>query len=200
MTDVSPSLSLSIILSGLLREKEELMGITLYSTLLNWSFCSLRWSSWGLSVSRPTCCRITQFLMHSFCWPFPRTYSSHFEGLTWSGEPRAGGTPWPPGYLWRTRRYTGGLRATETLSTDLTLTDSKFIPITEPEPAIQILPEPEDRIERSLETQLGLTMTKGSLQKKKHFFLWQMSPLGGGFGAGPCHKKNHSLKIIFKQF
>ena len=34
---------------------------------------------------------------------------------------------------------------------------------------------------------------------KKTIFCDKCHTLGGG-GAGPCHKKNHSLKIIFKQF
>ena len=37
-------------------------------------------------------------------------------------------------------------------------------------------------------------------KKKTIFFVTNVTLWGGGFGAGPCHKKNHSFKIIFEQF
>ena len=43
-------------------------------------------------------------------------------------------------------------------------------------------------------------LVREAFKKKHHFFCDKCHTLGGGFGAGPCHKKNHSFKIIFEQF
>ena len=39
------------------------------------------------------------------------------------------------------------------------------------------------------------SISKGSL--KKHSYVTNVTKRGGGSGPGPCHKKNHSQKIIF---